>query len=128
MTEIENLGHSGLAIGHEDKLLVCDPWLSRKGAYNASWFPYPHYPHTDWSPLLGATAVYISHEHLDHYDPEFVAQLPRDTPILTGRAYKKRLVSKLRKLGFENIIELDNFESYELAPDFTVRISTPTYK
>lgn len=126
MTTIEYLGHAGLAVRHGGKLLLCDPWMSPKGAYNASWFQYPDYV-GELAPLLEPDAVYVSHEHLDHYDPEFLGRLRRDLPILTGRATKKRLVAKLRRLGFQKIIELDGFDGFELAPDFVVRISTPRF-
>ncbi len=126
MTTLEFLGHSGLAVRHDGKLLLCDPWMSRKGAYNASWFQYPDYE-GDLGALLAPDAVYISHEHLDHYDPEFLAGLSREIPVLTGRAHKKRLVARLRRLGFKTIVELDNFEAYEVAPGFVVKISTPTF-
>lgn len=126
MTSLEYIGHSGLAVRHAGKFLLCDPWMSRNGTYNASWFQYPQYE-GDIDALTSPDAVYISHEHPDHYDPEFLDRLSRDVPILTGRAHKKRLVSRLRRLGFKTIVELDNFESWELAPGFAVRISTPTF-
>jgi len=126
MTSVEFLGHSGLAVRHAGKLLLCDPWMSRRGAYNASWFQYPEYE-GDLETLYSPDVVYISHEHLDHYDPEFMDRVPRSVPILTGRAHKKRLVSRLRRLGFTTIVELDNFEAFEVTAGFTVKISTPTF-
>lgn len=126
MTSLEFLGHSALAVRHAGKLLLCDPWMSRQGAYNASWFQYPQYE-GDLEALTSPDAVYMSHEHLDHYDPEFMDRIPRSVPILTGRAHKKRLVSRLRRLGFQTIVELDNFEAFEVAPGFVVKISTPTF-
>jgi len=127
MTSIELLGHSGLAVRHAGKLLLCDPWMSRQGAYNASWFQYPQYE-GDLEALLAPDVVYISHEHLDHYDPEFLDRLSRDVPVLTGRVHKKRLVSRLRRLGFKTIVELDNFEPFEVCTGFVVKVSTPTFK
>lgn len=127
MTTIEYLGHSGLSVEHHDHRLVCDPWMGSRGAYNASWFPYPEYPEQDLGHLRSADAVYISHEHLDHFDPAFVETLDRATPILTGRVHKKRLVRMLRKAGFREIIELDDFESFEIAEGFTVKVRTPTF-
>lgn len=126
MTSIEFLGHSALAVRHAGKFLLCDPWMSRKGAYNASWFQYPEYE-GDVDALTHPDVLYISHEHLDHYDPEFLEKVPRETPILTGRVHKKRMLAKLRRLGFTNLVELDNFEPYEIAPGFVVKISTPTF-
>lgn len=126
MTSLEFIGHSGLAVRHAGKLLLCDPWMSRRGAYNASWFQYPDYV-GDLGALSSPDVLYISHEHLDHFDPEFLDRIPRSVPVLTGRAHKKRLVSRLRRMGFTTIVELDNFEAYEVAAGFTVKISTPTF-
>jgi UDP-MurNAc hydroxylase len=127
MTSIEFLGHSGLAVRHGGRLLLCDPWMSPEGAYNASWFQYPAYPHTDLGPLLTPDAVYVSHEHLDHFDPWFLAQLPKSTPILTGRFHKKRCLRLLEGLGFEDVTQLADFDAYAIAPDFVVRIALPSY-
>jgi UDP-MurNAc hydroxylase len=127
MTIIEFLGHSGLAVRHGTHLLLCDPWMSPEGAYNASWFQYPAYPRSDLSPLLAPDAVYISHEHLDHFDPWFLAQLPKSTPIVTGRFQKRRCLRLLEKLGFDEVEQLADFSPYQIAPDFVVRIALPTH-
>jgi UDP-MurNAc hydroxylase len=127
MAQVEYLGHAGIALEHEGRLLLCDPWLSPRGAYNASWFQYPEYPPEGLARLLRPDAVYVSHEHPDHFDPWFLAQLPRDTPILTGRFHKKRCLLQLRKLGFRTVVELNDFEAYALAPDFVVRIAVPSH-
>jgi UDP-MurNAc hydroxylase len=127
MTSIEFLGHAGLAVEHGGRLLLCDPWLSPRGAYNASWFQYPEYPARGLGELLRPDAVYVSHEHPDHYDPWFLRKLPKDTLVLTGRFHKKRCVRKLRQLGFERVVELDDFEPHEIAPGFTVRIAVPAH-
>ena len=66
MPVLEYLGHSGITVEHAGKKLLCDPWLTPEGAYNASWFQYPEYPHADLSHLLTPDAVYVSHEHSDH--------------------------------------------------------------
>ena len=127
MAPVEFLGHSGLAIEHRGRLLLCAPWLSPRGAYNASWFQYPEYPSRGFAVLLRPDAVYVSHEHPDHYDPWFLKHLPKDTVMLTGRFHKKRCVRKLRQLGFETVLELDDFESYAIADDFVVRVCVPKF-
>lgn len=127
MAQLEYLGHAGIALEHQGRLLLCDPWLSPRGAYNASWFQYPEYPRDGFQRLLRPDAVYVSHEHPDHFDPWFLAQLPRDTPVLTGRFHKKRGLLQLRKLGFRKVIELDDFQAYELARDFAVRVAVPSH-
>lgn len=127
MTSIEFLGHAGLAIRHEGCLLLCDPWMSPEGAYNASWFQYPEYPHSDLRPLLRPDAVYVSHEHLDHFDPWFLAQLPKSTPVITGRFQKRRCVKLLEALGFDSVVQLADFDAFTISPGFTIRVSLPSY-
>jgi len=127
MTTIEFLGHAGLALEHDGKLLLCDPWMSPQGAYNASWFQYPAYPKDDLSHLLRPDAVYVSHEHPDHYDPWFLSQLPKDTPMITGRFHKRLIKKKLDELGFETVLELNDYESHEIAPDFVVEVVVPSF-
>jgi UDP-MurNAc hydroxylase len=127
MTSIEFLGHSGIAVRHGGRLLLCDPWMSPEGAYNASWFQYPAYPHRDLSPLTTPDAVYVSHEHLDHFDPWFLSQLPKSTTILTGRFHKRRCIRLLERLEFETVIQLADFEPHEIAPGFVVRIALPSF-
>jgi UDP-MurNAc hydroxylase len=125
MPTIEFLGHAGLAIEHAGKQLLCDPWLTPDGAYNASWFQYPEYPHRDLTHLLHPSAVYVSHEHYDHYDPWFLAQLPRDTPVITGRFAKRLIAKKLKDLGFSRVLELDHFEEFRIADDFAIEVIVP---
>lgn len=127
MPVLEYLGHSGITVEYAGKKLLCDPWLTPEGAYNASWFQYPEYPHPDLSHLLTPDAVYVSHEHPDHYDPWFLAQLGKDTPMITGRFHKRLIARKLEALGFENVVELDDFEAYELTPDFVVEVAVPKH-
>jgi UDP-MurNAc hydroxylase len=127
MTTIEHLGHSGLAVEHDGRLLLCDPWMAPTGAYNASWFQYPRYPHADLGALLQPDAVYVSHEHLDHLDPWFLSQLDKRIPVLTGRFHKRRCLRKLEELGFDNVIPLNDFEAFEIASGFVVRVAVPSY-
>lgn len=127
MTSIEFLGHSGIAVRHGGHLLLCDPWMSPEGAYNASWFQYPAYPRTDLGALLRPDAVYVSHEHPDHFDPWFLSQLPKSTPVVTGRFQKRRCLRLLEKLGFETVIQLADFESHSIAAGFEVRVALPTF-
>jgi UDP-MurNAc hydroxylase len=124
---VEFLGHAGLAIEHDGRLLLCDPWLSPRGAFDGSWFQYPEYPRRDLGRLLHPDAVYVSHEHPDHFDPWFLAQLPREIPIITGRFHKKRCLRDLRRLGFKRVVELDAFEGFEVAPGLVVRVAIPAH-
>ncbi len=75
------LGHAGFLIETPLCLLPIDPWLSSTGAYDAAWFQYPC-NHQIEQPLLERLTttskplyIYISHEHQDHYDLEFLKKV-----------------------------------------------------
>ena len=79
---ITYLGHAGLKLETEASTVLCDPWFSPEGAYQASWFQFPDNNHMINSSLFRPKAIAISHEHLDHVDPWFLAQVPDDVPIV----------------------------------------------
>src|SRR4029077_18467579 len=80
--QITYLGHAGFLIETPEALLVTDPWLSPQGAFDSAWFQYPCNQHL--APFLQEKLrssqkpvfIYISHEHRDHFDPEFLKTLP----------------------------------------------------
>lgn len=81
--KITYLGHAGWMIETDEALILMDPWLSETGAYEYAWFQYPCNHHlADMvrqkvkeveHPRL--VFVYVSHEHLDHFDPDFLLSL-----------------------------------------------------
>lgn len=82
--QITYIGHAGFLVETENELLLTDPWLSAEGAFDSAWFQYPC--NHDLAPFIRekfrGTAkkrfVYISHEHRDHFDPNFLKTLPLD--------------------------------------------------
>lgn len=77
--------------------LVTDPWFT-EGIYDGSWY---HFPKVD-APLdlIGdVDAIYISHIHPDHYDPDFLRQYfdrYGDKPILIADHEPNYLFGKMR--------------------------------
>ena len=72
--------------------VLSDPWFSGP-AHLDSWLPVPQ-----WSPdeiesmrvrLDRATHIYISHNHQDHFDPEFLHTLSPKI-IIVGRFRKRK--------------------------------------
>jgi UDP-MurNAc hydroxylase len=116
---LSSLGHAGLEVEHSGVRVQIDPWLSPHGAFQASWFQWP-----DNSHLIGQLkppgAVAISHEHLDHVDPWWLAQLPPGTPIFIPRYPLGVLRAKLLGSGQSNITELDAWDDAEVAPGIRV--------
>jgi len=79
--QITILGHAGFCVETKESIVIIDPWLSKTGAYEASWFQYPKNHHMgDYVQELLSTSpknkyIYISHEHKDHFDIDFLQSL-----------------------------------------------------
>ena len=82
---ITYLGHAGLRVDGADLRLLMDPWLSRTGAFQASWYQFPANAHLDQVGLLDCDYVTVSHEHLDHMDTAVLASLGPATTVLIPR-------------------------------------------
>ena len=80
--EITYLGHAGFLVETERAIVVMDPWLSPQGAFDSAWFQFPCNHHL--APFVREKLqdsrkerfIYISHEHRDHFDPDFLKTLP----------------------------------------------------
>jgi UDP-MurNAc hydroxylase len=76
------LGHAGFIVETDDVIVIMDPWLSPTGAFDSSWFQMPRNHHL--APFVyeklrdprRSIYLYISHEHQDHFDVEFLNSLP----------------------------------------------------
>ena len=79
---ITYLGHAGFVVETNDSIVIMDPWLSPTGAFDAAWFQLPRNHHL--APLVyeklrdprRSIFLYISHEHRDHFDVDFLSTLP----------------------------------------------------
>ena len=80
--QITYLGHAGFLLETDRAILVTDPWLSPEGAFDSAWFQFPC--NHDLAPFVREKLhdkgkkrfVYISHEHRDHFDEDFLKTLP----------------------------------------------------
>ncbi len=79
--KIQSLGHAGFWVESEKTIIVCDPWLSDQGAFDGAWFQYPcnhHLADTVLDKFHTSSKqkfIYISHEHKDHFDINFLKTL-----------------------------------------------------
>ena len=110
MATVTALGHAGLKIEANGDSLLVDPWFSPRGAFQASWFPYPDNSHLLGPDLFSPTAVVISHEHLDHVDPWFLARVPPSVPAVVPRYPSPVLRRKILSAGPRDIIEVEPWE------------------
>jgi UDP-MurNAc hydroxylase len=114
------LGHAGLGIETAHATVLVDPWFSPEGAFQVSWFQYPDNSHLLKPALFAPSAVVISHEHLDHFDPWFLARLPADVPTVIPRYPSPALRRKIASAGRRVVVELAPWEPFEVAPGTSV--------
>ncbi|MBW4688334.1 MAG: MBL fold metallo-hydrolase [Komarekiella atlantica HA4396-MV6] len=118
--KVTSLGHAGLKVETNNATVLIDPWLSPEGAFLGSWFQYPSNQHLITPSLLQPTAIALSHEHLDHVDPWFLAQLPPDTPVIIPRYPSPVLKKKIANAGLKNIVEIPQWQPVQLAEGVSV--------
>src|SRR5690349_336513 len=110
--KITYLGHAGFAIEEGDTLLIVDPWLGHNGAFDRAWFQFPRNHHL-LAGLLAKVraarnvALYVSHEHEDHFCRETLAALRAHSPTAIIARYRGRDFAELvRSCGFADIREV----------------------
>jgi UDP-MurNAc hydroxylase len=118
--KITSLGHAGLKVETKAARILIDPWLSPEGAFLASWFQYPDNHHLMTPSLLDVSAIAISHEHLDHIDPWFLAQVPPETTILIPRYPSPVLKQKVIATGLNKIIEVPQWEMVQVGEGISI--------
>lgn len=108
------LGHAGLKVDAGGSTVLIDPWFAPEGAFQASWFPFPdNIGLLDEPSVARPDAVVITHEHLDHLDPWFVAGLPADVPVIVPRYPSPVLRAKLHP---RPVVEVAEWDEVEAAP------------
>jgi len=88
--------------------ILSDPWLS-DGIYHGTMFNYPPIPDALKSRYLSLRPnhIYISHLHGDHFDPLTLAHFDKSTSILIGRFPTPVMLLAVKRLGFQNVLEVD---------------------
>ena len=94
--------------------LLADPWLS-EDCFEGQWL---HNPPLKAKPkdFVGVDALYISHLHADHADPETLRHFRRDIPIVTLSDALSLCAKHLAKMGFTAITALKDQETATLGP------------
>ena len=108
MFELRYIGHAGWEIKNKDFKIICDPWFCPQGAYFGEWKQFPNNEHLLSCVLDDSVdAIYISHIHDDHYDPWTLKQISKHTNVLIPNFRDKSLHTNIKKLGFKNVVELN---------------------
>lgn len=113
--QITYLGHAGFYVETQACVIMMDPWLSRGGAFDASWFQYPDNAGMQERILAQFEEspkdkyIYISHEHKDHFDLPFLQSIQkRNFQFILARFHRSVVKEQLLAVNYacEGIIEL----------------------
>jgi UDP-MurNAc hydroxylase len=118
--KITYVGHAGFLVETERAIIVADPWLSPRGAFDSSWFQLPQNHHL--APLIAERLesdprekfIYVSHEHQDHYDREFLDSLKgRDFTLVIPHFRRPSFRREVADYACKSIVTLKDGEALE---------------
>ena len=108
---VRRVVHASVLLDFGGATILTDPWFSQKGGFPAYYWGEPLGVALDDLPEL--SGVISSHGHYDHYDVEAFAAYPdKAVPF----AVKRGTGEEARGAGFENVTELDPWETAQLGP------------
>lgn len=105
---IKHLGQAGFVISDGVNVVVTDPYLSYSVDDGDTWIR-KYAPPIRAEELTGAGLVLLSHDHLDHVDPETLTRLCAASPTCRFAASAAFAVERLTEIGIprERIIPLE---------------------
>ena len=122
---IKFLGHAGFMYESKNEMILMDPWMSKEGAFDSSWYQFPsnHKLGDEIRETISKTEkdvyIYISHEHKDHFDVPFLKTLELSKiNFITPKFRRDHVASVLKKLNPKSvntpidseIVEIGNLE------------------
>ncbi|MDB2449684.1 hypothetical protein N9W97_02915 [Pseudomonadales bacterium] len=120
--KITHLSNSFIIVSSSNFKLICDPWAGF--ALHGGWHSFPEYNQDDlFSAVEGASHIYISHLHGDHFDPDFlVASGLIEKTFVIKKFAQPILKKRLESIGAKNILELESFERRQISEKISVAI------
>jgi CMP-N-acetylneuraminate monooxygenase len=103
--------HACLEFKHDGFSLLTDPWLDGP-AFLGAWTQYPP-PLVDVASLR-PNAIWISHEHSDHFHEPTLARFDRSTPIYFPDFPNRRILQRLEQIGFQRAVPMPFGETIEI--------------
>jgi UDP-MurNAc hydroxylase len=108
------LGHAGLDLRLGATRVVCDPWLSARGAYLGSWYPFPDNGHLAAKDLHDTPTLFISSPRPDHCDLETLGGFPKTVRVVIPAFPSRVLADQIAQLGFTEVVELPDWQPLDL--------------
>lgn len=111
------LGHAAVLLEAGGQTVLVDPLFFASSEPEERWLSTPRFDPRTLPPI---DAILVTHGDNDHLNPAALAQLPPDVPVLVPRLEQRPsdhqvdLRGVLKLLGFERIVELDHWSSYDL--------------
>ena len=107
---IKFLGHAGFLYETNNEIILMDPWMSKEGAFDSSWYQFPsnHDLGDDIRDIITDTNkeiyIYISHEHKDHFDVPYLRTLELSKiNFITPKFRRDHVASVLHKLNPKSV-------------------------
>ncbi len=108
------LGHAGLDVRLGASRVVCDPWLSTRGAYLGAWHQFPDNSRLAAADLHDTPVLFIGSPRPDHLDLETLRAFPKTAQVIVPAFRTRRLVEQLQQLGFGTVVELADWQPFDL--------------
>ena len=114
--------NSFISVKVNQTVIACDPWVGLTD--QTSWLSYPISKNgTDILYNLKPNFIYISHLHCDHFDTNLLSKFKnKKVKIIIKKYLDQRLRTKISKLGFQNIVECEEWKKYALNKDLSISI------
>ena len=110
---VTGLGHASVLIETSGGTILTDPWVNP--AYFASWVPFPDNSQLDWDRIGDVDYLYVSHLHLDHFDPENLRRhVSKKATVLLPSFATSELGDALRDVGFSHFVQPPSGEVAQL--------------
>jgi hypothetical protein len=115
------LNHASVLIDMGDVALLTDPWYFGH-AFEGGWGL--RYANEDaLAKAAGATHLWISHFHQDHFHAPTLRALAERNPdivFLANRSHNFDMSGRARSLGFKNVVAFDERRAMQLGPAVSV--------
>ena len=110
--KITVVGSASLLIEWEGYNILTDPWIDGITMFD-SWINYPP-SGIKFTELPKIDAIWISHEHSDHFHEPTLSRFDKETPVYVPNFLDGRLEKKLRSVGFTNVTSMIPKKIYNL--------------